>query len=87
LEWQFAGVAPIRIADASDLVLRNVNPGAFQAYNIANNQLTGSAPLGQVGSDWQLGGFAPIRRAMTQALASSCRQWLDLAAAAERPTA
>jgi len=40
------------------LVLRNVNTGAFQVYNIANNQLTGSAPLGTVGLDWQLGGFA-----------------------------
>jgi hypothetical protein len=39
--------------------LRNVNTGAFQVYNIADNQLTGSASLGQVGSDWQLGGFAP----------------------------
>ena len=41
------------------LVLRNVNTGAFQVYNIANNQLTGSASLGAVGLDWQLGGFAP----------------------------
>jgi hypothetical protein len=49
------------------LVLRNVNTGAFQVYNIADNQLTGSAPLGTVGLDWQLpqlpsglpgGGFA-----------------------------
>jgi hypothetical protein len=39
--------------------LRNVNTGAFQVYNIANNQLTGSASLGAVGLDWQLGGFAP----------------------------
>jgi hypothetical protein len=38
--------------------LRNVNTGAFQVYNIANNQLTGSASLGSVGLDWQLGGFA-----------------------------
>jgi hypothetical protein len=38
--------------------LRNVNTGAFQVYNIANNQLTGSASLGAVGLDWQLGGFA-----------------------------
>jgi hypothetical protein len=38
--------------------LRNVNTGAFQVYNIANNQLTGSASLGAVGMDWQLGGFA-----------------------------
>jgi hypothetical protein len=38
--------------------LRNVNTGAFQVYNIANNQLTGSASLGLAGLDWQLGGFA-----------------------------
>jgi len=40
------------------LVLRNVNTGAFEVYNIANNQITGAAPLGSVGLDWQLGGFA-----------------------------
>ena len=39
-------------------MLRNVNSGAFEVYNIANNQLTGTASLGQVGLDWQLGGFA-----------------------------
>jgi hypothetical protein len=38
--------------------LRNVNTGAFQVYNIANNQITGTASLGAVGLDWQLGGFA-----------------------------
>jgi hypothetical protein len=47
-------------ADTSDMVLRNVNTGAFQVYNIANNQLTGSASLGAVGLDWQLGGFAGV---------------------------
>jgi hypothetical protein len=39
-------------------VLRNVNTGAFEVYDIANNQLTGAASLGAVGLDWQLGGFA-----------------------------
>jgi hypothetical protein len=38
-------------------VLRNVNSGAFEVYDIANNHLTGAAPLGAVGVDWQLGGF------------------------------
>jgi hypothetical protein len=56
--WQFAGVAPIHAAGASDLVLRNVNTGQFEVYDIANNQLTGAALLGQVGLDWQVGGFA-----------------------------
>jgi hypothetical protein len=39
-------------------VLRNVNTGAFEVYDIASNQITGAASLGQVGLDWQLGGFA-----------------------------
>src|SRR5262249_9536246 len=46
-------------AGAADLILRNVNTSAFQVYNIANNQLIGSASLGATGLDWQLGGFAP----------------------------
>ena len=39
-------------------MLRNVNSGAFEVYDITNNQLTGAALLGAVGTDWQLGGFA-----------------------------
>src|SRR5262249_5751259 len=31
---------------------------ALEVYDIANNQLTGAAPLGSVGLDWQLGGFS-----------------------------
>jgi hypothetical protein len=41
------------------MVLRNVNTGAFEVYDIANNQITSAASLGQVGLDWQVGGFAP----------------------------
>src|SRR5215467_16334734 len=58
LDWQFAGVAPVHGPGASDLVLRNVNTGQFEVYNIANDQITGAALLGAVGLDWQLGGFA-----------------------------
>src|SRR5436309_8023587 len=58
LDWQYAGIAPIHAAGASDLVLRNVNSGAFEVYDIASNQLTGASSLGQVGLDWQLGGLA-----------------------------
>jgi len=39
-------------------VLRNATTGAFEVYDIANNQITGAAALGAVGLDWQLGGFA-----------------------------
>ena len=58
LDWQFAGIAPIHAPGASDLVLRSGSTGAFEVYDIANNQLTGAASLGAVGTDWQLGGFA-----------------------------
>jgi hypothetical protein len=38
--------------------LRNVNTGAFEVYDIANNMITSATSLGAVGLDWQLGGFA-----------------------------
>ena len=40
------------------MVLRNTSTGAFEVYDIANNQITTSASLGQVGLDWQVGGIA-----------------------------
>jgi len=58
LDWQFAGIGPIHAAGASDLVLRNVNTGQFEVYDIAGNTLVGAASLGTVGLDWQLGGLA-----------------------------
>jgi len=66
------------------LVLRNVNTGTFEVYDIANNQLMGAGSLGQVGPDWQVGGFAadPPTGASS---GSSCRQWPDSAAAVVRP--
>jgi hypothetical protein len=39
-------------------VLRTTKTGTFEVYDIANNQVTGATSLGQVGLDWQLGGFA-----------------------------
>jgi hypothetical protein len=41
------------------MVLRNVNTGAFQVYDINHNAVTATSSLGTVGLDWQLGGFAP----------------------------
>jgi hypothetical protein len=40
----------------TDMMLRDVNTGALQVYNISNNRITGSAPMGMVGSDWQFSG-------------------------------
>jgi hypothetical protein len=41
-------------------LLRNVNTGGLEVYDIANNQITGAAFLGTVGLDWQFAGIAPI---------------------------
>ena len=51
LRRHWAGIAPIHAASASDLVLRNVNTGAFEVYDV------GATSLGAVGLDWRLGGF------------------------------
>ena len=39
-------------------MLRNVNTGGLEVYNINNNQLTGAAFIGMVGLDWQFAGIA-----------------------------
>jgi hypothetical protein len=40
------------------MLMRNINTGAFEVYNIANNQITRAAALGAVGRDWQVVGIA-----------------------------
>ena len=57
-EWTFAGLGSFYGNDTSDMVLRNFITGALEVYDIANNQITAAASLGQVGPDWQVGGFA-----------------------------
>src|SRR5256886_16733296 len=42
------------------MILRNIDTGGLQVYNIANNQITGSAFLGTVGVDWTFAGVAPV---------------------------
>ena len=74
LEWQFAGVAPVRGPGTSDLVLRNVSTGVFEAYDITNNQIISAAGLGQVGLDWQIGGFAADRAGASMGSAGSTSQ-------------
>jgi len=86
-----AGIAPVHAASASDLVLRNANTGAFEVYDIAGNQLIGAASLGQVGLDWQLGGFAADPPTLSGAFADtsndhSCKRGRGSAAAGQ-PTA
>jgi hypothetical protein len=49
-----------RQSGETDLLLRNVNTGGLEVYDIANNRLTGAAFLGTIGLDWQYAGIAPI---------------------------
>jgi hypothetical protein len=71
LDWQVAGFGPFSGPGASDMMLRNVNTSECEVYNIANNRITGFAelrtigldftggpPIGTIGLDWQVGGFA-----------------------------
>ena len=58
----------------------------IRSYDIANNQLTGAASLGQVGLDWQLRALRLFRDRVDERRSgaphrSSCRRWLALAAA------
>jgi hypothetical protein len=74
LQWQFAGVAPIRTATSSDLVLRNVNTGAFQVWNIGNNRLLSGTAVTlnvPVDNNWRVGGLAPGFNPATPLLGSS----------------
>jgi hypothetical protein len=49
-------------------LLRNVNTGGLELYNINNNQLTGAAFIGTVGLDWQFAGIAAANGAGTSDL-------------------
>src|SRR5262249_19560337 len=61
LDWQFSGVGNFSgVPGETDLLLRNVNTGGLEVYNINNNQLTGAAFIGTIGLDWQFAGVAPI---------------------------
>jgi hypothetical protein len=61
VDWQFSGVGNFSsVPGETDLLLRNVNTGGLEVYDINNNQLTGAAFIGTVGLDWQFAGIAPI---------------------------
>jgi hypothetical protein len=58
--WQVLGFGGFGgIVGNSDMLLRNTNPatlGALQVYNISNNAITGSVPMGAIGLEWQFAG-------------------------------
>jgi len=45
--------------------MRNTTTGAFELYNIRNNQITSAFSLGAVGLNWNVAGFGPLNGAGT----------------------
>jgi hypothetical protein len=69
VDWQFSGVGNFSsVPGETDLLLRNVNTGGLELYDINNNQLTGAAFIGTVGLDWQFAGIAAANGAGTSDL-------------------
>ena len=40
------------------MLIRNTNTGAFEVFDISNNQITSAASMGQVGLEWSVAGIA-----------------------------
>jgi hypothetical protein len=55
--WQFVTLGGFNDGDPSDMLLRNATTGAFQVYDIVNNNITNSASLGAVGLNFKVLGF------------------------------
>ena len=56
-DWGFVTLGNFNLSDPSDMLLRNSTSGAFQVYDIANNNIISSTSLGAVGLNWQVMGF------------------------------
>jgi parallel beta-helix repeat protein len=52
----FTGFGAFTSGDTSDLLVRNA-AGTFQVYDISNSQSSGTASLGNVGTEWQVLGL------------------------------
>jgi hypothetical protein len=54
---QVAGFGNFSSRGTSDMILRNVNNGGLEVYDINSNQITGAAFMGVVGLDWKVLAF------------------------------
>jgi hypothetical protein len=62
VDWKLITVGSFQAGDSSDMLLRNVNAadpnaGAFEIYDIENNNITFGGLLANVSLDWQVLGF------------------------------
>jgi hypothetical protein len=63
LNWQFSGIGNFSSLGETDMMLRDANTGGFQVYDIANNQITGTAFMGTVGWSGRSAASAVFRAA------------------------
>jgi hypothetical protein len=47
----------------TDMLMRNFSTGELRVYDISNNQIIDSHPLGTIGLDWRFAGIAPVHAA------------------------
>jgi Subtilase family len=60
VEWQpmgFGTFGAFSTLGETDMILRDVNTGDLQVYQIDNNEITASAFLGTIGLEWQFSGI------------------------------
>jgi hypothetical protein len=86
LDWLVAGVGTLNGPGTSDLVLRNVNTGTFEVYDISNNMITSATNWARSGWISRSAASPPILRPVIQVRwPSSCRRWRVLAVVAAQP--
>jgi hypothetical protein len=56
-DWTYVTLGGFFGSDTTDLLLRNSRTGAFEVYDVSNNNITNAASLGAVGLNWQVMGF------------------------------
>jgi hypothetical protein len=66
LDWGIVGTGNFSSNPGeTDVMMRNGKTGAFEVYDIANNQITAAFSIGAVGLNWQVAGFGPLNGAGT----------------------
>jgi hypothetical protein len=58
MDWQVMGFG--NFSSRGDMILRNVNTGVVEVYDLNNNQITGAAFMGTVGLNWQFSGIGNV---------------------------
>jgi hypothetical protein len=56
-DFQVAGLGSFSAGNTPDMLLRNATTGAFEVYEISDNNVTNATALGTIGLDFQLVGF------------------------------